>query len=148
MTFRDFFDKAQAGFYTLLVHAVLIALLLVSLDWAPEPAGTTPEAEPMQAVVVDEGQVQAEVQRLQEEERKQERRDLADFQDLLSVLSSELSDGDYQAAVELVQDSARLRGYGHVKDRNRERVLAQREVLLRRFRGEADESMVRVVEAA
>ena len=50
--------------------------------------------------------------------------------------------------MEVVNDTARLRGYGHVKDRNRERVLAQREVLLRRFRGEVGEDMVRVVEAA
>jgi indolepyruvate ferredoxin oxidoreductase len=81
-------------------------------------------------------------------ERRQERRDLADFSALLETLTAGIAEGDYAAAVEVVNDTARLRGYGHVKDRNRERVLAQREVLLRRFRGEVGEDMVRVVEAA
>lgn len=81
-------------------------------------------------------------------ERRQERRDLADFSTLLETLSAGIAEGDYAAAVEVVNDTARLRGYGHVKDRNRERVLAQREVLLRRFRGEVGEDMVRVIEAA
>jgi len=82
------------------------------------------------------------------EERRQERQDLSEFQALLGELSADLDKGDYAAAVELVNDTSRLRGYGHVKDRNRERVLAQREILLRRFRGEAEQDMVRVVEAA
>jgi indolepyruvate ferredoxin oxidoreductase len=81
-------------------------------------------------------------------ERKRERQDLVEFLELLQLLSAELDQGDYSTAVELIDDTARLRGYGHVKDRNRELVLAQREVLLKRFRGQERESVVRIVEAA
>ena len=82
-------------------------------------------------------------------ERRQERQDLADYRKLLQTLSTDLKDGDYDIAVALAQGAADLRGYGHVKDRNREKVQAQREMLLCRFRGEDhDESVVRIVEAA
>ena len=82
-------------------------------------------------------------------ERRRERRDLADYRALLQTLSAGLNDDNYDTAVALVQGAADLRGYGHVKDRNREKVHAQREMLMRRFRGEdVDAAVVRIVEAA
>jgi len=81
-------------------------------------------------------------------ERRQEREDLADYQALLAILDSELSEDNYALAVELAESVALLRGYGHVKDRNRERVRTEQAQLLRRFRGEEDEAVVRIVEAA
>ncbi|QFU74879.1 indolepyruvate ferredoxin oxidoreductase family protein [Halioglobus maricola] len=81
-------------------------------------------------------------------ERKREKQDLADFRAMLQEFSGDLESGDYAAAEEAVADTRRLRGYGHVKDRNREMVLAQREVFMQRFRGDVAEDTVQFVNAA
>jgi len=82
-------------------------------------------------------------------ERKREQQDLTDYLDLIETISSELTADNYDLATELAGGVAALRGYGHVKDRNREQVLEQRNTLLQRFKGEApEESVVRFVDAA
>ncbi|WP_338073427.1 DUF6537 domain-containing protein [Halioglobus japonicus] len=81
-------------------------------------------------------------------ERKRERQDLAEFRAMLAEFAGGLDDGNYAAAVEAVDDTRRLRGYGHVKDRNRERVLAQRDVFMKRFQGDVSEETVQFVNAA
>ena len=43
---------------------------------------------------------------------------------------------------------AGLRGFGHVKDRNREKLALQRAPLLAKFRNEHIESAVKIIEAA
>jgi indolepyruvate ferredoxin oxidoreductase len=80
-------------------------------------------------------------------ERRQERADIDDYLTLLDELLSGLSDENYADAVELASLPARLRGFGHVKDRNREQLAGQRTQLLRRFRGEAV-ATVTIVNAA
>ncbi len=82
-------------------------------------------------------------------ERRQERQDIADYQALLDTLLAELRDDNYAVAVELAGSVARLRGYGHVKDNNREQVRAEQTRLLERLRGEAGElDSVRFVNVA
>ena len=80
-------------------------------------------------------------------ERRQERADIDDYLSLLDELLSGLSDDNYTEAVELASLPARLRGFGHIKDRNREQLAGQRAQLLRRFRGEAVDT-VTIVNAA
>ena len=83
------------------------------------------------------------------QERKQERQDVADYRSLLDSIVSELQDDNYPVAVELAASVSQLRGYGHVKDRNREQLAKDQAVLLRRLRGELEEeSTVRFVDAA
>lgn len=60
--------------YAVLAHLVLVAMLVFSLDWSPKPpAAGAPSPEPVQAVVVDSAKVDAEVQRLQDEQQRKER---------------------------------------------------------------------------
>tara|TARA_R110001592_G_scaffold363323_1_gene683933 strand:+ start:26116 stop:29607 length:3492 start_codon:yes stop_codon:yes gene_type:complete len=82
------------------------------------------------------------------EERRQERADLEDYRRLLDTLLVGLNESNYAVALELARLPAKLRGFGHVKDRNRELLLPQREKLLREFRGESPEQMVKMVEVA
>jgi colicin import membrane protein len=69
MRLKPVFDKWLAGFYAVLVHALVLGILLISLDWSPEPKTDTSEPESVQAVVVDESRVAAEITRLKEQER-------------------------------------------------------------------------------
>jgi indolepyruvate ferredoxin oxidoreductase len=82
-------------------------------------------------------------------ERRQERQDIADYCELLNELAQGLADANYDVARELARLPQGLRGFGHVKDRNREQLAPQRQTLLQRWRGVApEESPVRIVEAA
>jgi indolepyruvate ferredoxin oxidoreductase len=81
-------------------------------------------------------------------ERRQEQADLAQYRQLLDTLLAGLNDANYGAALELARLPARLRGFGHVKDRNRELLGPRREELLREFRGETPAAMVKIVELA
>ena len=81
-------------------------------------------------------------------ERKQERADIADYEAVLAVLASEVNPENYEAALALAELPAKLRGFGHVKDRNRERLETEKEELLRRLRGAHLASAVKIVEAA
>ncbi|MEH6569489.1 MAG: indolepyruvate ferredoxin oxidoreductase family protein, partial [Halioglobus sp.] len=81
-------------------------------------------------------------------ERKQERADIKDYLELIALLMDALSEENYDAAQELADLPAKLRGFGHVKDDNRERLLLRKEVLLGRFRGESAVMAVKIVDAA
>ncbi len=81
------------------------------------------------------------------EERRRERADISDYEALLDELLASLDETNYQPALELARLPARLRGFGHVKDRNRDNLDGRREELLRLFRGEPAQ-VVQVVEAA
>ena len=83
------------------------------------------------------------------DERKQERQDIADYRELLSEIVSRLNDDNYATAAELAGAWYKLRGYGHVKDRNRGQLRAEQAQLLARLRGEvSEESTVRFINAA
>ena len=60
----------------------------------------------------------------------------------------ELTDDNYPLAVELASLAGKLRGYGHVKDRNREKLTGQREALLARFRGQEELATIKIYDAA
>jgi indolepyruvate ferredoxin oxidoreductase len=70
------------------------------------------------------------------EERKQERADIKDYRDLVQGLLGSLEDSNYSIAIQLAEMSMQLRGFGHVKDGNRDKLASQREELLAQFRGE------------
>ena len=80
------------------------------------------------------------------EERRQERADLEAYVNLLDMLLAGLNESNYAQALELAGLPAKLRGFGHVKDRSRELLAPQRENLLREFRGEKSGEIVNIVE--
>lgn len=81
-------------------------------------------------------------------ERRREQADLAEYRQLLDTLVGGLNDTNYAAALELARLPAKLRGFGHVKDRNRDLLAPRREELMREFRGEQAASVVKLVEVA
>jgi indolepyruvate ferredoxin oxidoreductase len=78
-------------------------------------------------------------------ERRREQKDIEEYQLLLEQLASGLQDDNYQVAVQLAELPLQLRGFGHVKDLNRDKLDLQREQLLEKFRGE---NVVKIVERA
>ncbi|MEH6582401.1 MAG: indolepyruvate ferredoxin oxidoreductase family protein [Halioglobus sp.] len=82
------------------------------------------------------------------EERRQERADIGEYRDLLDTLMGELTEDNYPLAQELAGLTAKLRGFGHIKDRNRERLALRRESLMAEFHGESVLDAVKIVEAA
>ena len=83
-----------------------------------------------------------------DQQRRRERADLADYHVLLDTLVAGLDESNYAAALELARLPAKLRGFGHVRDRNRELLAPRREQLLREFRGERPADVVTLVEVA
>ena len=67
-------ERPRPFVYAVLVHLVLLAVLIFSLDWAPSVKPTTAsKPAPVQAVVVDAAKLDAEVQRQKQLEEKQQR---------------------------------------------------------------------------
>ncbi|MEM1111338.1 MAG: indolepyruvate ferredoxin oxidoreductase family protein [Pseudomonadota bacterium] len=82
-------------------------------------------------------------------ERRRERQDIEDYLCLLDEVLERLNTDNYATAVALVTLPTQLRGYGHVKDVNRERLEHEKRNLLARLRGEEQQGeAVRFVEAA
>jgi len=69
-------------------------------------------------------------------ERRLEREDLSRFETDLKEICAGLSPDNYRTAVELAKLPEKLRGYGHIKARNREALLLRRTQLLDEFRGD------------
>lgn len=82
------------------------------------------------------------------EERRQEREDVVAYRSLLDTLMAELNDDNYEVAAELAASVKQLRGYGHVKDRNRDVLHEEQARLLRLLRGEEAAQPVRFVNVA
>lgn len=68
-------------------------------------------------------------------ERRLEREDLACYRMDLAEICNGLSPENYGAAVEVAKIPEKLRGYGHIKARNRKALLCRRSQLLDEFRG-------------
>ena len=68
------------------------------------------------------------------EERKLERRLIRDYQALVTEILATLSPKNHRTAVELATLPERIRGFGHVKERNIAAVATEREKLLQQFR--------------
>ncbi len=79
-------------------------------------------------------------------ERRRERADIEEYLALLQQLVANLDEDNYATARELAELPAKLRGFGHVKDRNREQLAERREELLQLFLG-TPASPVKIVEA-
>ena len=69
-------------------------------------------------------------------ERKQEREDLGRYEADLAEVCETLTSDNYSAAQELMKLPEKLRGFGDVKARNRNALLASRSQRLSEFRGE------------
>ena len=85
------------------------------------------------------------------QERRQERADIDEYRQLLDELLAGLTQENYTAALELAQIPGKLRGFGHVKERNREKLALRKAELLRQFRGEespADPQFINAIEVA
>ncbi|MFT7048117.1 MAG: indolepyruvate ferredoxin oxidoreductase [Halioglobus sp.] len=82
------------------------------------------------------------------EERKQERADIVQYEVLLDSVLADVSDDNYEAALEIARLPQKLRGFGHVKDRNREKMQALENDLLARFHGKDAVPVVQMFDAA
>ena len=80
-------------------------------------------------------------------ERRRERADIDAYRQLIDALLPELTEQNYPVALQLAKLAGKLRGYGHVKDRNRDLLALQQAELLQRFRGESPAAAVKIVEA-
>ena len=69
-------------------------------------------------------------------ERRQEREDLARYQADLTLVCDRLTPDNYRTANQLMKLPGQLRGYGHVKARNREALLSARSQYLSEFHDE------------
>jgi indolepyruvate ferredoxin oxidoreductase len=81
-------------------------------------------------------------------ERKQERADIDEYRAMLEDLLPGLTRDNYASALELAKLTEKLRGFGHVKDRNRDLLALRKTQLLGQFRGERPAHDVHIIEAA
>lgn len=70
---KEILKNPGALLFALLIHAVLIALLVVSIDWHSKPVPLQGAEQIVQATVIDEAKLQAEKERkLQEQQRQRD----------------------------------------------------------------------------
>jgi len=81
-------------------------------------------------------------------ERRQERADIEEYRQLLEEILPDLGNDNYAAALQLAELPGKLRGFGHVKDGNRERLASRRNELMAEFRGDQLATELRVIAAA
>jgi indolepyruvate ferredoxin oxidoreductase len=81
-------------------------------------------------------------------ERKQERADIEHYRLLLDKLLPDLTQENYTVARELVGLPEKLRGFGHIKDRNRDLLALREAQLWRQLSGEELVSEVTMIDAA
>ncbi len=81
-------------------------------------------------------------------ERKQERADIQDYLRLLDEVCPKLDSSNYSTVLELAQLPASLRGFGHVKDHNREQLRVRQSALMKRLLDDAGTKAVKIVNAA
>ncbi len=58
--------------YALLVHAGFLLMFVLSIEWTSKPIASQPQVDVVQAVVVDETEVQKEIDRLREAETRKQ----------------------------------------------------------------------------
>ncbi len=63
-------EHPRSFVYALLAHLLLIIMLVINLDWATKPTPAGAPSAPVQAVVIDESKVNAEVERLKTEDQR------------------------------------------------------------------------------
>lgn len=80
-------------------------------------------------------------------ERRQERADIDEYRQMVQSLLSRLTTENYATALELAALPAKLRGFGHVKDSNREKLLRSKAALMQQFDGARKTGQPVVIEA-
>lgn len=70
------------------------------------------------------------------EERIEERQMFESYSEMFTQLVSDLDKDNYETAVELASLPMEIRGFGHVKSKNHQRMNVRKEILMRQFRGE------------
>ncbi|HVH80480.1 MAG TPA: indolepyruvate ferredoxin oxidoreductase family protein [Stellaceae bacterium] len=68
------------------------------------------------------------------EERRAERQAVVDYEAVLDEIVAKLTAGNHATAVELAALPLEIRGYGHIKEANRQRLAAKADAVLSRFR--------------
>lgn len=64
-------------FYAVLVHVAFVLIFTLSFEWTVEPVATPPKVNVIDAVVVDESRVQAELEKLKQAEQRRATQDQA-----------------------------------------------------------------------
>jgi len=82
------------------------------------------------------------------DERRQERLDIDNYLSTLDTLMPLLNDGNYELGQTLASLPEKLRGFGHIKDRNRELLNQQRETVMNQLLGAVHGDPVKIVDAA
>jgi indolepyruvate ferredoxin oxidoreductase len=74
-------------------------------------------------------------------ERRMERQLVAEYETVLDEIAKGLTSQNHAVAIELAALPTEIRGFGHVKDANRERAKAKEADLLARFRAPPPRAM-------
>ncbi|MDE2089565.1 MAG: cell envelope integrity protein TolA [Gammaproteobacteria bacterium] len=69
---KEIREDPRALLYAVLVHAVLLLMLVLGLNWTPKTGTVQGEPTVVQAVAVNQNQVQAEVNRLKQEHQRRQ----------------------------------------------------------------------------
>jgi len=67
------------------------------------------------------------------EERKQERKDIHNFETVMQILIDGVTSDTYHAAIKIATLPQKLRGFGHIKDQARQQILKDQQRLMRGF---------------
>ena len=70
-----FRDKARPMLYAVFIHIALAVVAVVSLSWPSTPTKMAGKVDTIQAVVIDQTKLQAEVEKLKKEEEKKKQRE-------------------------------------------------------------------------
>jgi colicin import membrane protein len=74
---RELLKHPAALIFSLVVHGILIALLVISFDWTAKPSAVPQKVDVIKAVAVDAAKVEAEVKKLKAAEDKRKRTEQA-----------------------------------------------------------------------
>jgi len=72
---RRLLDSQRNFVYALLVHVLCLSIFVLSFDWSAEPVPSKPKVNVIDAVVIDESRVQAEIEKLKKAERQRQQQD-------------------------------------------------------------------------
>lgn len=143
---KSFRNNLRAWSLAILVHVALIVMLVISLDWklTPQPAG---EQKVIQATVVDEAKVQAEMEKLtqqdvqkkqQEQERQKRLEELKQQQQDETARLQQLKQ-EQQAAEQQRQEQTRLHAEQEKAEAARLETLQQQQSIAEQRRKEEEQ---------
>ncbi len=150
-------DNFRAVILAILVHLVLLAMLIVTLDWTPDTGSVEPKVDVVQAVTVDHRKVEAELKRIEQFEARKHQEELERQQRLkrqaerakkareveetrLARAKQELEDNQARAQAErkrlakIQQEQDRLEKERRAEERRLAQVEAERKIAAERKR--------------